>query len=369
MRQALRKAHKYVSLVFLLFWAVQALSGIFLVFHREIDELATAAPAQALDVNRLGSAVQRIEAQNPGMAASSIFLTSESGRHFDLMLEDDTGASHIVRLDGQGRALLQRPLEAPITRGGAYIWANRLHRTLLAGSVGAWIVGISGVLLLTNLFVALRIAWPGFRQLRQAVLPKRARSAAAKLFSLHRALGLWLAPLALVTISCGVLLAFERGTERIVGAEQVRPPRVDALEAGRPVSPAEAISLALKRFPASEFSGAILPSGSRSVYQIFLRQPGEARQTHGATRVYVSARSGRIARAYDPLKAPAANRFMDILFPIHTGQIGGTPTRLLVLIIGVWLLTMIGLGLALWNSRRKLKAKQVSSVKHKERRE
>lgn len=111
----------------------------------------------------------------------------------------------------------------------------------------------------------------------------------------------------------------------------------------------------------------ILPFGSRQVYQVHLRQDGEPPQTHGATRLYVSANTGRVIGMYDPVQAPPANRFMALLFPVHTGQIGGLAGRLVVMGIGIWLLTMVGLGLSLWSARRKLKTDRERKIEKKER--
>lgn len=367
MQKQLRAVHRVVSLAFVVFWIIQALSGAFLVFHREIDDLANSGPTRQLDPDALGERLERLKEAHSGAVVTSVFLTSRLGSHYDATVEDENiGTTEIIRLNGSGDVLLQRQLDAPVLEGGLYRAANRLHRTLLAGEVGAWIVGISGFLLLTNLLLGLKLAWPAARQWKKTLLPKRARSKAANLYGLHRALGLWAAPLALVTVACGVLLAFERGTETLVGAAQVRPPKITEPAAAAPVGPSVAIQAALERYPEADFSGMILPFGSRQVYQVHLRQEGEPPQTHGATRVYVSANTGRVIGIYDPAEASPGNQFMAFLFPLHTGQIGGIAGRLVVLSLGIWLLTMIALGLSLWWARRKLKSGRPKIMDSKE---
>lgn len=363
MHKRVRALHRWISLGLAIFWLLQAASGLFLVFHGEIDDWRTAAEARQLDPTRLGSAIERLEARHRGYFVSSVFLTSAAGRHFDISLEDQAGRTHVVRVDGEGKVLLQRPLDAPITDGGLYIAVNRLHRTLLAGELGGWIVGVSGIFLLSNILLGLKLAWPGPGQWRRTLLPKPARSKAAKLYGFHRALGLWLGPIAVLTVSSGVLLAFERGTARLLGVVDERPAatRTEATAAKVPAS--TALLLAVQRFPGSEFSGMILPFGQRAFYEVHLRQAGEPRQTHGASRVYVSATTGRILSVDDALEAPPARRFLGLLFPIHSGQIGGTPGRVGIMIIGLWLLATAGLGLSLWNTRRKLKAEQGQKTK------
>src|SRR3546814_1895563 len=65
-----------------------------------------------------------------------------------------------------------------------------LHPDLL-GAWGSWIVSISGLLLCSNLLLGLIAAWPRRGTWRTALLPIRKGPAAARLYSWHRAVGLW----------------------------------------------------------------------------------------------------------------------------------------------------------------------------------
>lgn len=349
MRRNVRAIHRWLSLVFAAFWLVQAVSGIFLVFHRETDDLLNGGVSRPLDAGAVALRIEAIEAEGEGRV-SSIFLTSGLGRHFDMSVDAAGGATEIVRINGVGTELVRRPLEASLTADGIYLAANRLHRSLFAGPAGEWIVGISGLLLLSNLLLGLRLAWPPKGRWRHSLLPKTTPSRPANLFGWHRALGLWGAGLALVTVSCGVMLAFDTGFGRAVGAASAPP--IPEEQGPRAASLPSALAAALQRFPTAEFHGVLMPSERRAIYQFYLRQADEPRRSLGATRVYVSAVSGRVLAVYDPLEAPSANRFLDHLLPVHTGQIGGVAGRTLTVAIGFWLLGMVGLGLLLWNARR-----------------
>lgn len=48
---------------------------------------------------------------------------------------------------------------------------------------------------------------------------------------------------------------------------------------------------------------------------------------------------------------------MSALFPIHTGEAGGIVGRLLSIVIGLWLITMIVAVVLLWAKRRKPRAR------------
>src|SRR3546814_9808683 len=83
-----------------------------------------------------------------------------------------------------------------------------------------------------------------------------------------------------------------------------------------------------------------------------MRQPCEAGRAYVTTRVSVAAADGRIVDTVDPFAMSVGERAINLLYPIHTGEIGGAAGRIVVLSIGVWLATMIVLGFRLWLSRR-----------------
>ena len=359
MRHRLRSLHRALSLAFLIFWLVQAASGTFLLFHREIDAAAFSDAADAPpDLDAIDA---RIEALQSDGRVTGLFSVTGYSTIYDAHLESPAGDAEVVRIDGSARILQRRPLE-----GGIYLAANRLHRNLLAGAAGAWLLSVSGLLLVSNLVLGLKLAWPAGGQWRKALLPPRAKAAPARLYGWHRALGLWLAPLALVTLTCGVALQFERGLSRLIGAGGDSPPITAPAAAASRTSPMAAVRAALEAYPGAAFTGLQIPAPKRSLYTVFLRQPGELEQAYGATRVFVHAADAAVVGAYDPLRAPWPDRLMSLLYPVHTGQAGGVSGRILVLVLAIWLMTMIALGVSLWRTRRSAR-RPVSSARSKER--
>lgn len=353
MTATLRNIHRWISLVFLVFWVVQAASGAFLVFHREIDDWTLRTDVDApLDLHLLGDGIGAIEAERNAVA-TDVFSSTGYSTRFDVVLEDDaTGSVTIARVDGHGGLLRERASDAPLLGGGVYLAVNRIHRHLLAGETGAWIVRISGIVLLSNILIALRLAWPARSRWRRTLLPARTRSKSAAVHGWHRAFGLWLAPLALVVVSCGVLLAFENDVARLLGAEGDRPPiQADAV-GDTVIAPMTAVGTAMRSYPDATFTGVQMPYDGSPFYSVFLRQSSEPRQAYGATRVFVGASSGKIVGTIDPRHASIADRLMGVLLPIHSGQIGGWPGRIAVLTVGFWLIGVTVLGSTLWWVRR-----------------
>jgi uncharacterized iron-regulated membrane protein len=360
MKAELRTLHRWLSLSVAAFWLVQALSGVLLVFHWELDDALVAGPARPLD---LPSFARRLEAlETPHTSIASIWATAGTPGRFEITLDDRaTGDSTIVRVDGEGTVLRERASTQRWVRGG---WIKELasfHQTLLAGDLGHSLIGLSGILLLTNLCLGLKLAWPARGQWRRTLRPRATHLNAAGLYAWHRALGLWVAPLALITVTCGTLLAFEDKFGAMIGAQPLEPSGTERAEPSggdareSRVAPGLAIATAMGRYPGATLAGVRFPDDESPWYRIRVLQPGESRRVFGTTTVFIAARSGAVIGDFDALAAPPARKFMDTLFPIHTGEIGGLAGRLGIVVIGLWLLTMIVLGVSLWTSRRRSK--------------
>ena len=96
-----------------------------------------------------------------------------------------------------------------------------------------------------------------------------------------------------------------------------------------------------------------MPSSESALYKVRVLRPGEWRRVYGTTTVFVDARDGTVAARFDALSDGPRRSFVDGLFPFHTGEMGGLAGRIAVMAIGLWLLTMIWLGVVLWRRRSK----------------
>jgi uncharacterized iron-regulated membrane protein len=360
MKSTLRTVHRGISLGVATLWLLQALSGVFLVFHWEFDDALVAGAERPFDLESFGERLDALETGPPRRAIASIWATAGKPDRFEITVDDtETGESTILRVDGEGDVLRARASAERWGRGG---WIKQLasfHQNLLAGDVGHSFIGLSGLLLLTNIVLGLKLAWPARGRWARTLRPRVARLNAAGLYAWHRALGLWVAPLALITVTCGTLLTFEDKVGVWIRAQPIEPAASATTESGLDstapdagVAPGTAIGTALGRYPGATLAGVQFPDAESPWYRIRVLQPGESRRVFGTTTVFVSAQSGRVLGDFDALTASPARKFMDTLFPIHTGEIGGLAGRLVIVVIGLWLLTMIGLGVSLWAKRR-----------------
>lgn len=355
LRTAAVAGHRWLSLAAAAFWILQAATGIFAVFHWEIDDASVAGEFRALDLAALERRAVELAATAPGRRIDSIWTSAGATDRFDIFVAaTPPDRDRVVRVDGAGNVLRTRLAGEVFANGGLVESLVRLHQSLLAGETGRTIVGLSGFLLLTNLVLGALAAWPRAGKWRRALLPAAGGARPARLYAWHRALGLWAMLPAACLVTAGILLAFEDGMEGLIRPAPVDPPAL-AMPGGESatVGMAEAARSALARFPGAALSGIGFPSSESAWWAVRLRQPGELRRAYGKTRVYVSAIDGAVGADFDALDAAAGRHFVDSLFAFHTGEMGGMPGRLAALAVGLWLFTMCLLGLRLWRARRR----------------
>lgn len=354
MKAAFRTCHKYLGLCLGALWLLQALTGILLVFHRELDDASLHASGRAVSFAVVDQAIARIERSAPATRAVEYFASGGIEGQIDLLVDRDGAARQVVRIDGAtGEILRTSAWEAPRSQLGVFRFVLLIHKQLLFGQVGEWLIGLSGVFLLVSIALGLKLAWPPPGQWRAALWPRRAKAPVAKAFAWHRALGLCLAPFALVVALTGSLMTW---TDELpaASASSLTPAMNRAVSArdGRMISSAAAVDVARRLYPNAAVAIVSMPSARRPWYSIRLRQPGELRRIYGTTQVRVDADTGQPVAMVDALRMSISDRMFVALYAVHSGEWGGVTTRLLAIVVGLWLTVTIAFGVLLWSARR-----------------
>jgi uncharacterized iron-regulated membrane protein len=354
MSARLRKIHRYVGLALLALWLVQAATGVLMVFHWEIEDALVAGSAAPLYPKALDARLAALTSEEHGRRVTSVYPTGGTSGRFDVFLETERGETGVVRIDGVGTVLARWTSTGDPGLGGLIRAATVLHQSLFAGDGGRLLLGVSGIILLSNIIIGVRLAWPRGRQWAHAMWPVGKANGAARWYAWHRAAGLWLCMPVFLMVGAGILLALDDPLENWLHTAFV-PPTVAAPDPASmaTISAGQAIEVALARFPGAEFSGLRMPQMQQPWYRVRVRQTAEPRRIFGTTAVYVSAADGRMLAVEDALAAPFARSALDWAYPIHTGEFAGLAGRLLVFTAGVLLIISIGCGSALWWSRRR----------------
>lgn len=349
-RRSILSIHRWLSLGAAIFWLLQALTGIAIVFHWEITDAQLSNAYPGTDLPAIERRIAALAAED-GSKPTTLWTTGSGGDRYTIYLEGTDGESRSVRVLGDG-TVIDRPREDENRLMGFLV---DFHHDLL-GSWGSWIVAISGLLLCSNLILGLVAAWPKRGTWRRALAPTQKGPLAARLYSWHRALGLWAVLPALVIAATGTLMKFEEGVGNVIGAKAVELPAAPHTEAS--IGFAQAAKAAIDAVPGSSLTQVAWPKDGDATYYIRVNAPGEIRRAYGDTRVLVDANNGLVRKVFPIADAEPARAFMSALFPLHTGEAGGIAGRLLSIAIGLWLVAMIVAGVLLWLKRRKPAARK-----------
>lgn len=354
-----RAIHRYLSLAVLAIWLVQAITGSLSVFRWELDDASIQTTSVPTDWDALGRRIDGLAAR-ADTEVSSVWTSGTSAGRFDVY-HAVGGEDRVLRLDGQGRVLRERSGDQSTGDGATWDTLISIHTALLAGERGEWLVGLTGILLLTNILLGLKLAWPKAGTWRKTLFAKPVGGSRARLYAWHRKVGLWLAVPALLAVGSGVLLVFEHGLETRLDAAVPDPSLPVRAAEGQPVGFGQAVNTALRAFPGSTFAGVSLPNQEAPWYRVRVRSAGEVPRKWGASVVYVAAADGRLLSTHDAATASFGRQLVVTLYPLHTGQIGGWPGRVLALSVGLALIAAIVLGLALWLARRRATRRSASA--------
>lgn len=348
-RSGLLRLHRWLSLSAMLFWALQAASGVLIVFHWEFEDALIRAPHRPTDLAAIEARLNELVPSGSGLAIESVWTSGGASDRYDVYVETSEGeAARTIRIDGVGNVL------RTLTPGesGVFDTVVGFHHNLLAGDAGSWIVGISGLLLAGNIVIALFMAWPGRKRLHTLRPPPKAMHGVPKAYGWHRAVGFWGALPALALSSAGVLLVFQDSAERWLAPASITPP-TERWATTSPPGFGKVVEAAMALHPDARLADISFPTADSAVWRVRLRTDGETRRAYGRTAVFVSANNGQVLADLPASDAVPVRAFLDGLFPFHTGEVAGLPGRLAVAATGVWLLTMTLLGFFLWKMRRR----------------
>jgi uncharacterized iron-regulated membrane protein len=336
-----RRAHQLLALGLAVFWLIQVLTGVLLTFRQEIDNFLAGGRDAPLSVELLGRRVQSLQAA--GSTVTSVWVTNFTATRFDVLYTDRANNERRMRVNGAGEMLRDGSADSFFTT------LTDIHTTLLVGDRGKWIIAASGILLFSNLILGLKLAWPRRGYWKKSLALRTSRNSVANVYGLHRTLGLYIGLPLLVLVLAGILLCFDDDIAAALHAE--RPPPV-ASAVSIELTPAQAMSLGLSRFPGATLTALSIPTEKSPWYRVRLHAPGEVWRMYGQTTVFLSAKDGTVLQEYAAASAPPVSLALDWLYPLHTGEFGGVVARAVLVLIGLTLLTLGFLGIRLWHLRR-----------------
>jgi uncharacterized iron-regulated membrane protein len=370
--------HRYVGLTIALFLIVAGLTGSVIAFHRELDAWANPDLFYAPDGPRLSATalVERVEATDPRIHVAFVEVNVKPGRAAALFVEPrsgvtDLGYNQVFADPSSGRVLGQRDYgSCCLGRRTLIPFLYNLHRRLsMPHHWGEWLMGGVAVLWLLDCFVALVVASPrqvfSARRWRTALVVRLRSTAYRITFDLHRAAGLW-------TWSVLAVLAFT-SIYLNLGNEIVRP--LTGLFSTLSPTPYEQVLAPVDPAPGQRSFDNILQTGERTaelvergfavtgiyydrhaqIYVVDFENSSPLMLGH-AWATYDAA-TGRLIGTQIPGLGTAADVFLQLQFPLHSGAIGGLAGRIFISVMGVAIAGLSMTGIVIWLKKRRARVK------------
>lgn len=352
--------HKWSSLVCTVFMLLLCLTGLPLIFHHEIGHLTgteVEPPALAHQGPRasLDAVLAAARARHPERVVQFASPDEDDDRLWFVTLTptpDPTDDFRSVAVDARTAQVLAEP-----RFDEGFMWVMlKLHVDLFAGLPGKLFLGAMGLLLLVAIVSGVVLYAPFMRKLAFGEV-RRDRAPRTRWLDLHNLLGVVTVVWAFVVGATGVLntwadllvkawqhehvsalLAPYKGQPLVAEAERAPVQRV--LEAA--VAHQPGMKPAFIAFPGTAFS-------SPTHTTVFMRGV-EPLTSKLLQPVLIDAKTAQVTAA------PNLPWYLDALLisqPLHFGDYGGMPLKVIWAMLDVVTIVVLGSGLYLWWARRR----------------
>jgi uncharacterized iron-regulated membrane protein len=332
-------------------------TGLPLIFHDEIDDLLheevkPAAVPDGTPQASLDLAITNVLAKFPGQVVHFFVWNRDDPNAFSLSinrsLDADPSTNRSVRVDAQTAAYLDAP---DVTGRFTYIML-KLHTDMPAGLAGKLFLGLMGILFCIAIISGIVVYAPSMRKLKFGTY-RQDRPRIVRWIDVHNLAGILLVVWALVVGFTGVINTWADLVIKIWQFGQLaemtaqykdKPPPAShsSLDAAvKTVRRAEPdMKPALVAFPGSIFS-------SKNHYAVFMRgdSPLTARLLKPAL-----VETGQLT---DRRALPWYVAALLLSQPLHFGDYGGMPLKIVWAALDLITIAVLGTGLYLWLRRRK----------------
>ncbi|WP_409724790.1 PepSY-associated TM helix domain-containing protein [Pseudorhodoplanes sp.] len=364
------RIHTWTSVISTVFLLMLCITGLPLIFNHELnhalyDEVEPAAlPADTAPAN-LDRIVENGLARNPGHAVQFMFWDRDEPELIWLSIgkavDSNPDQNRLLKLDSRTGEFLE---EVDFRNRLTYV-IYRLHVDMYAGLPGKLFLGLMGLLFCVAIVSGVVLYWPSTRKLDFGAM-RRDRPRLVRWLDLHNLLGIVTVVWALTVGFTGVIntwadLIFKLWqNDQLVAMTQAYR---DRSTPQGPTSVDAAVSAAREAMPGMQPSFVAFPGNpfsSKSHYAVFMR--GDTPLTSRLLRpVLIDAETGTLT---DSREMPLYAKALLISQPLHFGDYGGMPLKILWALLTVATIVVLITGLYLWvaRTRRKRAAKAAIRV-------
>lgn len=367
--------HRWTSLVCTLFLLAICVTGLPLLFSDEIDgwlsphvyaDVPAGTPPASLD-----RFVAQAHASYPGEVVTSVFVDDDEPQAYVWMapsweaMQDTPASRHFLRFDSRTGALLERSQSMQAQRWKFMNVMLSVHRDLFAGLPGELFLGVMGMLFVIAIVSGVVLYGPFMKNLKFGAV-RADRAPRIRWLDLHNLLGIVTLAWAFVVGATGVMnelatplfALWQRGdvSHMLAQYRDATPPAQSEL-----TSVQAAYDTAKRAVPGMTITGVTFPTRvNGSPWHYLLWAKGDTTLTSRLfSPVLVDARTGQLAHV---LQMPWYLRALEVSRPLHFGDYGGVPLKVLWALLDLLTIVVLGSGLYLWFARRHAVAARIEAL-------
>lgn len=350
--------HKWSSIICTVFMLMLCITGLPLIYHHEIDHLlhdeVQAAPVtEGTPLASLDLIVKNSLSKDPGMVPHFLIWDPDDANALMVSigksLEANPSDNRIVRVGAHTAAYLDAP---DVTGRFTYIML-KLHTDMFAGLPGKLFLGLMGILFCVAIISGIVVYAPSMRKLKFGTY-RRDRVRVVRWLDIHNLSGIVLVMWMLVVGFTGVINTWAELVIKIWQFGQLAEMTAQYKDKPLPSHPSSidaAVQVAIKAEPNMKpafvaFPGTIF--SSKSHYAVFMKgnTPLTAKLLKPAL---IDAETGILTDSRD---LPWYVATLLISQPLHFGDYGGMPLKIIWAILDIITIVVLITGLYLWLRRR-----------------
>ncbi|MBN8911567.1 MAG: PepSY domain-containing protein [Rhizobiales bacterium] len=408
MRGLFTIVHRWAGLFIAVFLFIAGLTGAVISWDHELDEWlnphlfdakATGAPLSSFEL------VRRVEAADPRIRVSYFTLSFEEGHNADLFVEPRVDAKTGELFDVDYNQVFIDPVSGEVA--GRRFWGAisldsenilpflyKLHYSMhipdLWGvtDLGMLFMGVVGIVWMFDCFVGFYLTLPRragtgvngsvrddpaggaqrtwWQRWKPAWSIKRGASAYRRNLDLHRAFGLWLWAALFILAFTSISMNLNNQVVRPI-LSRISTLTPDAFDdraptaLNKPIEPVLAFPQAVEIARAEaarrgwdEPAGGAFYGLQHGLYSISFFHPGDDHGSAGmgVKMLFLDGATGALEGGRVPWEGTAADIFMQLQFPLHSGRIAGIPGRVFLSFMGLVVALLSATGIVIWFKKR-----------------
>ena len=367
--------HKWTSLICTAFLVLICVTGLPLVFRDEIDQWLQPHVYASLPPDTPSASFDRIAAAShamyPGQLIASMFADDDEPQIYVWMvpsfaaMKADPKVMHFIRFDARTAQVLETSKPASEQPKSFTDIMLALHEDLFLDLPGELFLAVMALLFVIAIVSGVVLYGPFMKKLPFGTV-RGERSARMKWLDLHNLLGITVMAWTVVVGVTGVMNELSTPLfalwQRTVVATLLASYKGKTVpEQGALPSVQAAFETAGHAVPGMNVTSIVYPGNpyGSPYHYLFWSKGANTLTSRLLTPVLVDARTGQLSAV---VKMPWYLRVLEVSRPLHFGDYGGMPLKILWALLDAITIVVLGSGLYLWIARRKHQSERLARI-------